>query len=158
MKKLNTLLFCLLIVVLSSCSQKQEETLDKYKWLIGSWIAVPTPGGEEFNERWYKESDVKYMGEAWILESNGDTAFTEKLWLELVNDTLYYKAKISETYTAVFATTKMEENTFEVNFPENDFPAVIKYEKVGDDKFIATLSGTTRQGEPVKEVLEFVKR
>lgn len=157
MRKLLWIFSCAL--ALTSCSQqKPKETLEKYEWLIGKWISVTEPGGEEFNEQWYKESDVKYMGEAWVLQNNGDTAFNEKLWLELVNDTLYYKAKISETYTATFTTTDLTGGSFEVKFPENDFPSIIRYEKVADDKFIATLSGTSKSGKKIREVLVFVKR
>ncbi len=158
MKRLAWLLPLLILIAATSCNQKQEETLEQYEWLLGRWIATPEPGGQELNEKWYKESDVKYFGETWVLHENGDTAFSEKLWLELSNDTLYYIAQVSETYIAKFATTELQDGFFEVEFPENDFPSVIRYEKVADDTFIATLSGIDSQGEKKERMLEFVKR
>lgn len=156
MKTLITTLFSLILITLVSCGQK-EETLEKYDWLLGTWHALDKGGDDGFYEKWYEVSDVKYMGEAWIL-NEGDTAFSEQLWLELVNDTLYYVAKLSDTYTAKFASTQLQEDFFEVNFPENDFPSTIRYEKTADDKLIITLLGSDSDGKQAKEILEFVRK
>lgn len=157
------LLFCLALAltVATSCNQTTEtpaaNPIDNYKWLVGHWKSANDK--RTIHEQWYETSDAELYGEAWIIretENGVDSIPLEKLKIEIIGDTLYYIANIDQNYTANFKTTKLEKGQFEVRFPENDFPSTIKYVKLAEDKFTATLIGE-EQGEPKERVLTFEK-
>lgn len=139
----------IVILILASCNQNKQ--LDKYKWMLGHWVA--SDGEGEFHEKWYENSDAEFYGNAYIV-LDGDTTFGEDLELSVANDTLKYIVHIGEAYTAKFTSTELKDKEFEVKFPKNDFPSAIKYVNVSNNKMIVTLTGD-EDGVAMQQVIEF---
>ncbi len=134
--------------------QEKPQNLSQYKWLLGHWIAKDKAG--KYHEKWYEQDDTKFYGEAWLI-NEGDTLFSEKLSLELINDTLFYLAKFPNGYLAKFRSDTIGKGYFQLHLPENDFPSIIRYEKMSQNEFVAILKGE-ENGDNKTEVLEFERQ
>jgi hypothetical protein len=112
--------------------------------LLGKWKTKIKDG--ELKEIW---SDRKNMlfGNA-FLRQNDRITFREKIALMYINDTLNYIVTFEKRYDSTyFKATTINDSLLIFENPKNDFPKIIKYQRLEEDKIKATISGDNNQSE-----------
>lgn len=113
-----------------------------FEYLLGNWKRSNEKEDRETFENWTKENNSEFRGVGFTLQ-NGDTIWQEKIILMLSNDVWEYKVTgRGEAQPKVFRLTRINEDGFTAENPENEFPQRIEYQKSGN-KLIATISGDT---------------
>jgi len=136
-----SLLFLLLIVLFSSCTQNKPELSDKtalelnneeeqrFDWLIGNWLRTNEDTDKVTYEKWVLITPFHYAGEGYTLdESSGDTVSAEKMHL-MYKDEEWSLAVISPnevgTDTTSFALTAFDSVSFRCYNLVNEFPKLL---------------------------------
>ncbi len=121
-----------------------KNSLEQFHWLLGKWKTKIKDG--ELKEIW---SDRKNMlfGNA-FLRQNDRITFREKIALMYINDTLNYIVTFEKRYDSTyFKATTINDSLLIFENPKNDFPKIIKYQRLEEDKIKATISGDNNQSE-----------
>ncbi len=123
MKHLILLLLALLFI--TSCyNQYPNETISELKTIVGNWQSYK---GVKFNENWIFVNENVFEGKGFSMNGT-DTAFSEKLKIEKVGDSIYYKVILDDNMVSVdFLLTEATINSWTFVNPNNDYPSIIKY-------------------------------
>lgn len=142
MKISTYILLCAL--VLTSCQDVEQTTkLDKLSWLVGNWQMKMEEA--TFYETWQKVSDNKLEGSGVLVNSNGDTLFSEDISIVLRADILYYEPIVSNQNNGELVSFKeavLEDTIIRFENLQHDFPQIICYTITKDKKIHAYVSGT----------------
>jgi hypothetical protein len=131
----------LFFVATSACAQtKTTDDFKKLDWLKGTWTRTNSKAGRSGYETW-RESGTTTLTGFGVIMKGADTAFVEKIRIELKDGQLYYVADVPENKGEVlFAFTELTNKGFVCENPKHDFPKKISY--VVDGKNLkATISG-----------------
>lgn len=116
----------------------QNTDMQKLSWIVDRWIA--TDGESKSYEHWEKTSETLFTGGSETVK-NGDTVFSEKLQIELIDGNIYYIADVSHNPAPVkFKLTKLTDSEALFENPEHDFPQKISYKQV-DGNLHASIEG-----------------
>ena len=96
-------------------------------------------------ERWQWNKDA-YTGEAFEIDANGDTLFSERLYLRSFQGVNGYLALLPNQQLTLFSGIKADENIWEFKNEDHDFPSLIQYHLEGDSTITVTLLA---KGEPM---------
>jgi hypothetical protein len=107
------------------------------KTIAGNWKSYK---GVAFNENWRFAGQNVIKGEGF--STNGmDTSFFEKLRIEKVGDSIYYKVSLNEpNKTTDFLLTKASKIMWKFVNPKNDYPSIINYKVENDTLLTVTIS------------------
>ena len=112
----------------------------KLSWLTGTWNRTNTKPGRSGHEKWSRISDKEYVGYGVNMRGT-DTAFVEKIKIQVKDNTIYYVADVPENKEPVFFKfISLTNDGFICENPGHDFPKKIEYKLTGD-KLKATISG-----------------
>jgi len=136
MKVLILLLFPIFFI--TSCyNPSPKETINDIKIIIGSWQSHK---GVAFNENWNFVNQNIIEGKGFSMNGS-DTTFFEKLKIEKVGDSIYYKVSINESNKTVdFLLTNASKNKWKFVNPKNEFPSIIIYHIENDTLLNITIS------------------
>ena len=100
-----------------------------FSWLLGSWQRVNEQEGIKTFEHWKQASKGLYIGMGCTLKER-DTIWKEIIKLRRVEQNWNFEVKgKGETQPTIFALTKIENESFICENPENEFPKMISYQK-----------------------------
>lgn len=102
-----------------------------FEWLQGSWKRAIEQEDRQTFEKWEKKSDNEFQGFGFTLK-NSDTIWKEQI--KLINRGRGWSFEVSgpeENQPTIFKLTHIENERFESENLENDFPKVIIYYKEG---------------------------
>lgn len=146
------LLATVLIVVLGSCEQSNEETssnlnvnatLEQVLWLEGTWIDETTFGfkqpPEYLLETWKVYAD-SISGIGYNIQGQ-DTNIMERIAIMVVNNKLTYVARPKNQAMVTFTLTSSSSNEWVFENKANDFPQKLIYSKLPNDSLSVTLEG-----------------
>jgi len=118
---------------------KQFNDLDHLDWFIGEWKGEYN--GKPIYEHWQKEDNNHFTGTGFFIEE-GDTIITEKLSLEIRDQTIYYIADVPENDEATdFKLIKLSPNSALFQNQEHDFPRRITYTFKENDGLYVKIEG-----------------
>lgn len=126
--------------------QPVTQSLDRVKWLLGSWTRTNLSEGMSGYEKWSVQSKTAWTGLAATMKQ-GKQVFQEQLSMIMRDGSLIYIAHTSGNDKPVeFECTSMTDTGFVCENELNEFPKKIEYQLKGSE-VIATISGG---GEPIE--------
>lgn len=147
---MKALIFVAIAISVFSCKQEKkinqrERASDPhFEWLTGDWFRINEQEGRQTYEIWSKKNEIEFAGFSYTLQ-NLDTIWQERIRLAKTDTGWTYEVTGKATPgPTVFRLTKIEENGFICENPENDFPVRIRYFAEGD-KMTAIISGESRE-------------
>jgi hypothetical protein len=112
-------------------------SMQEFDWLVGQWEGIQGQG--IYHEEWERISPDELSGSAYMIKK-GEIVGVEKLQIQSHSSGVYYIAEVSHNPGPVsFKLTSQDENIFVFENPEHDFPQKITYERIGEDKLMATV-------------------
>jgi hypothetical protein len=151
----------LIVLVLSGCTPSPSIDFSDFEKMVGQWKSVDArPNGSSgrgdtfFVEKWTQET-TRLIGTGYVLQKK-DTAFSEKLIVERVNDKLVYIADIKGQNPVMYTCTAQTSESWIFENTEHDFPSKISYNLISQQKLTVILEGT-KNGKSVTEKLNFEK-
>jgi len=153
--KIIKLLICMVVLCMSSCSQKDNNNnvLDAFKWLLGTW-EFNSDNGMQY-ENWEKTNDTLFTGKSYQLVE-GDTIVFEKIKLQLIDSVLYYVALVqnqNDNKEVQFRYLGKEEEKYIFENKEHDFPQQIIYQNKHKDTLLVLIKGISEGNEMNFELL-----
>lgn len=146
MKKIVTTF--IIATLLSSCS-KPDADIAKFKWLEGRWEG--TEGDMKTFEEWEPVKNNMLQGIGGVT-AEGDTMFSEKIKIEIIDDEFYYVAAVPGNPKAVaFKLKKSENNSTTFENLENDYPQRVIYTLNADGSLYARIEGRKTGGDSKQE-------
>ncbi len=129
----------LLSLLVTTCSSPKVTDLH---WLSGTWINQASPEKEIF-EHWKIQADNRLSGKSYLLKGSKEVLL-ETVSIEEKDRSIFYTPQVANQNDGAaipFRMTKQSATSSTFENPEHDFPQVIRYEKVGRDSLVATISG-----------------
>ena len=120
--------------------------MKQFNWLLGNWKAPMEEG--IFTEKW-TNNDTLFIGKSELTQDK-KVVFSEKIELKFIKDTLNYVVIFNENgkeNTVFFKATTVKDSLLIFENPKNDFPKIIKYQRLEEDKIKATILGDNNQSE-----------
>lgn len=145
MKTYSLIIFLAFLFGCTNSNKSKNETgaaqIKNAEWILGQWENISEEGKSV--ENWEKLNDSIFTGDSYFL-SKGDTAFSEEIRLEVINDTLYYVPTVKDQNSGQpvyfrLKTTSVNKIVFENE--KHDFPKLISYTRVSEDSLVAEISG-----------------
>ena len=145
---IRLILFILTIQLLSGCAPATDagtdtgpgQQLEQYEWLLGTWN-IP---GESYYESWTRDSDSSFAGLAFGIKDQDTTVF-EHIRIFREKGTLVYQPNIEREggpVTVDFRQSSAASDTLIFENPENEFPQLIHYQRIGADSLYVFIQGT----------------
>lgn len=138
--------FFYVFLLVAGCTQKITPKLEDFNWLLGTWLT--SNDTFSFEETWQKVNDSTYQGNGVMIEA-GDTVFTEKLALKVIENEIFYLALDPEQNKGeeiAFRLTEAKPYHLLFSNPEHDYPTSIEYKLVNDTTLFIKLSGQNKRG------------
>lgn len=124
-----------LCLVCTYCIGQQKE----FAWLVGTW----EENGKQSFEAWKVDKDF-LSAESYKIK-DGDKVVTEEVKLIKRGNHFYYVPDVAGPQEPIeFKVTSFDKNSFTAENPQHDFPKKIKYEKLDDLHFIATIGDANK--------------
>jgi Domain of unknown function (DUF6265) len=134
------------------CSSSTPVDFNDFEKMLGQWKSIEDK--TVFIETWEQEG-ARLVGSGYMLQGK-DTAFGEKLIVELVNDKLVYIADVKGQNPVMFTCTAQTSGSWIFENTDHDFPNKISYNLISPHKLTVILEGT-ENGNPMTEKLNFNK-
>ena len=146
------LISLLMICFFASCRNEQKNiepienptiSSQNFDWVLGEWKRSNEQAGKETFETWKKVSDNEYLGLGYTME-NSDTIWKENI--TLINRDTVWNFEVTgkgESQPTIFLITNIEEERFESENQENEFPKVISYFREGRELHAVISGGGT---------------
>ncbi|MGB4774266.1 MAG: DUF6265 family protein [Daejeonella sp.] len=115
--------------------------IQQLEWLIGNWKNSTVNG--QLYEIWTKRNDTLYSGHSFMI-TKGDTAFSERITLQLKEGNLFYIPIVSDQNKGKAVSFKLISDTkgeFVFENKEHDFPQRIIYKNPVPDSLFARIEG-----------------
>jgi hypothetical protein len=138
---MKKLLIAFVVIGIYSCSTKKEDLV--FNKLIGTWMLTDS---SQF-EQWQRNMDGSFRSRMFSIEGN-DTAIAEEVSIYEADHKWHFKVSVkgqNKGEPVVFSSTKLTESSVQFENPEHDFPRLVNYEVLPDNKmraFIASESDT----------------
>ncbi|MBN1949058.1 MAG: hypothetical protein JW784_04895 [Candidatus Cloacimonetes bacterium] len=139
-------LFFYIFILFAGCTQKITPGLEDFNWLLGTWLT--NNDTFSFEESWQIINDSTYLGHGVMIEA-GDTVFSEKLALKVIEGEIFYLAldpEQNKSEEISFRLTESKHHHLVFSNPEHDFPTSIEYKLVNDTTLFIKLSGRNNRG------------
>lgn len=131
------ILVCLVFLLAWSCknaktnspstSSTNEDKIENFDWLIGSWKRIDDKKGSKTYEYWTKENANLYIGMGCRLK-NQDTTWQENVLLKKEADHWNFEViGMGEKEATIFKVSDITKSSFICKNPQNEFPKVIEY-------------------------------
>jgi len=170
---MNKLLYLILVVFLTSCSDSENEsssieegkssevkTIDQLRWIEGVWLDSTTFSFRNptvsFMEEWKYYPD-SISGKGFSIKEN-DTTIMQALCIREINGVINYVARPVGEAILGFPLTFLSENEAVFENPVHEFPQKIRYLKTSDDSLQVIISGVMPQGPQGERVVTFKMR
>lgn len=138
------LLFLIIFGRTQLYAQMNSTDLEKLSWIIDRWVS--NDGESTSYEHWEKVSETQFTGGSETVK-NGDTVFTEKLKIELIDGSVYYIADVAHNPAPVkFKLTFLTDSEAVFENPEHDFPQKISYKYI-EGNLNASIEGPSKKGD-----------
>lgn len=135
---ISLLVFSTLMMI--SCNQNQNSTVENFDWLLGSWQRSNETKGRETYEHWSRVSASEYAGFGMTLK-DGDTLWYEHIRLVKLDTTWSFQVSgQAEAKPTIFVLTQIKEDMFVSENEQNEFPKKIEYAR-RDEGLRALISG-----------------
>ena len=132
-----------------------SDALKAFDWLNGNWMRTTSKSNSY--ESWTKKSMYLFDGISYSVKDN-DTIIEERIKIVKDGNDIFYIADVPHNPAPVaFKLTEMSENKFVFENKTHDFPQTVVYERIADDKFIATIAGIKKDGKASAYSFEFIK-
>jgi len=144
------------IVFAGLIGELQSQTVNDLSWILGSWVMKSE--GFELTETWTKTNEDLYIGKG-IGLAGKDTVFQEEMQLSFRENGIFYIVKAHGQNNNEFVLFKLMNqglNTFVFENMNHDFPNVIVYRKMGENRLDAWIEGR-KKGIVKTENFEFKK-
>lgn len=140
------------LMIISSCSHKKQP----FTWIEGIWKEnANQSSGSVLHESW-KNENGNFHGFGFDVSSAGDTVIFEELFLQQQNNNWYYRALVPGEHGNDTINFRLvpEENSKRLIFYNyaNDFPAIITYELLQNNKLKIGLTGSPATGFQYMEI------
>jgi hypothetical protein len=137
--------FLLLLIAFSfyAFNKKNENKMENFKWLEGSWVMKKKNGGS-IMESWQSHNDSTMLGESLNFSVSGQSKVLENLRLTYQSGTYYYNSKVNgqnDGKELAFKVTSYSDKKFVAEKPDHDFPKRITYELITKDSIHAFIDG-----------------
>lgn len=127
-------------ISLISCRVLPNKEIENLNWLIGTWQHI---GLENTYETWEKTNDTLLEGAVWKLKG-ADTIVTETIQIKLTPSAVFYIPIIenqNEGKPVIFTQISGDFEALIFENQQHDFPNLISYNKIGEDKIAAWIGG-----------------
>ena len=124
-------------------NRKNENKMQNFKWLEGSWVMKKKNGGS-IMENWSVKNDSTMLGESMSFSISGQSQVLENLRLTFQSGTYFYNSKVNgqnDGKEVAFKITSHSEKKFVAEKPDHDFPKRITYELITKDSMHAFIDG-----------------
>lgn len=132
---------------LIGCSESEDAGLkNQFRWIAGQWQGQN--GNVTMIERW-KWDKTQYVGEGYEIQGS-DTLFSEKLFIRSFDAKPVYVASLPKSGLTLFEGVKKEDQVWQFENAEHDFPSRIIYMQEGDSALTISLFAkgeTSHRGE-----------
>lgn len=129
--------------------EDQCTAIDVMRRVAGSWRAVK--GNKSTEESWQQLSGASVEGRSDVINSSGQIEWSESLRLLLMSGELYYVAKVDHNPLPIaFKMTKCRDEIATFENEGHDFPKMIRYRFVAEDKLEVDVSDGADKGFTVK--------
>lgn len=115
----------IVLIVLLSFSCK-DNTIQKFDWMLGSWVRTNEDANKSTFEYWSKKSSEEYIGLGCTVK-NGDTIFKENMRIIKIDEKWSFEVTGVNENSTVFLITDLTENGFVSENEMNKFPKKIAY-------------------------------
>lgn len=141
------LFICLLILSSGfACAGKKDNGFrDQFRWLSGKWEG--RQGNVQMVEHW-RWNKHRFEGFGYEI-TNGDTTFSEKLFLEDYDGKPCYVAVLPKQGPTLFAGQMEDDDQWIFTNGEHDFPSRIRYVYEADTAMHITLMSQQEPDRPV---------
>ena len=147
---MKELLFLLSITIgLYSCNHPTDKKMktknvqqeNNFDWLLGTWTRLNDQENKTTFERWTRKSEQEYAGFSYTMLAK-DTVWQENV--RLIKENEGWSLNIlgeGETEATKFKLTRIENEKFVSENPNNEFPKKIEYSKKGENLQAIILGG-----------------
>ncbi len=138
---MNKLFSILLICFFLQIQLKAQHINKDFNWLIGTWQAIDDT---TFFEEWKLQSDTSLVGRSFRQFENNIIEFEIITIIKRTNQIFYIPVvpQQNEGQTVIFTLTDTTDGYLFEN-KLHDFPQIITYKKLNNDRLIATLQGVS---------------
>ena len=138
-------IFIVILIAFSfyAFNKKNENKMQGFKWLQGSWVMKKKNGGS-IMETWSSHNDSTMLGESMNFSVTGQSSVLENLKLVYQSGTYYYRSRVSgqnNNEEIAFKITSHSGKSFVAEKPDHDFPKRITYELITKDSIHAFIDG-----------------
>ncbi len=129
------------LTFLFSWTSKQASTINKARWLIGTWENKTSRG--TIYETWNKTSDKAFTGKSYFLKEK-DTVIIENIQLVQEGEVLFYVPTVKNQNGGLpvrFTAKSISDTQMVFENLQHDFPQIISYTKISADSLVAEISG-----------------
>lgn len=125
--------FIVFLILITACKKEKQSALsENFDWLVGQWERIPDSTQIFTKETWKKVNDTFYLSHGYSIQ-NSDTIWQEKVHLKKHPKHWVFEVFMSDEKNATpFQLTQMSETNFVAENPSNEFPKIIRYQKVGN--------------------------
>lgn len=124
--------------------------LQKAKWLLGTWEMKNGKGS--IYESWTQKSENEFVGKSYRLRDR-DTLIMETIRLVVEKEGIFYIPVVknqNDGQPVRFKASEISATLLKFENPAHDFPQMITYEKLENQKLVAEISGNIN-GQPRKQ-------
>lgn len=135
----SLVIFTCCLFSLPTLAQTECATLDKANFLFDQWQTAQS--GKRTTEHWWVIDEMNAQGVGRWINSEEKISYQEELRLIVMQDQLYYLAKVAQNPLPIaFKAIKCESNRIVFENLQHDFPQRIEYLNT-DNKLLVTVSG-----------------
>ena len=148
----------ILSVGLSKSVRAQEHLLNGMKSWCGTWVMKTSK--QTIVEEWDIVNADLMQGTSSVVTPDGDTIPTETLKLSVMKGIVFYTSTVkaqNNNQAIPFKLTTESESYWRFENTAHDFPQVIEYQKINDEKFKAIISGPDANGTEKKMEFNYTK-
>jgi|SRR5688572_13738127 len=150
--KIAVVFFVLAFLLSAFIEKKDEDKMQSFKWLIGSWTMKTARGA--IMESWVQLNDSTIGGESIFIKITGGTEQREKLRFIYSNKDYFYCVTFlgqNNNQEIKFRITSFADSSFVSENRQHDFPKRIIYKLIHKD----TIHAVVDDGEIPKKKFDF---
>lgn len=133
------------VITTQSVGAQTCNSLDNFEIFLGNWQEMKED--QTTHEVWYKVSSKTIEGSASVSDKFGNLTSSESLRIVELSNQVFYIAKVNEnTLPIAFKLVRCEENRFEFENPQHDFPKKISYMFKSPTTLLVHVSGKDGDG------------
>ncbi len=143
--KIFLILFVGFAVTHSIAGAQTCDSIEGLKLLEGNW--QDKDQNQTITETWRRVTETTFEGVGKTLDPEGNILSSESLRIVAMSGEIFYIAKVAQNeYPTSFKLTGCDQNNFEFENPEHDFPKKITYEFKSPDTLFVTVNDSNGNG------------